>query len=301
MRTESTPLGKFDEAMNALFWEAHPYKWPVVGWPSDIPAITKAEADEYFGTYYAPNNLTGVLVGDFDPADARRLIERYFGRIPRGAKEPPEMVTLEPAQLGEKRFNAEAETPPTVRVWWHAVPFVHKDRTALDLLSDLLTGRTGRLYKSLVLRRQIANEVEASVDLKKYAGSFEVESVVKEGKDPAAVEAAIHEEIARIQNEPVPAEELQKIKNQGKASAFRRLSSPFSILIQLLYYDGLGDWKYINSYADEVDAVTAADLQRVARTYLTKENRTVAVFLRKEPAPAETGAPPAAPPGDGTR
>jgi len=301
MRTESTPLGKFDEAMNALFWEAHPYKWPVVGWPSDIPAITKAEADEYFGTYYAPNNLTGVLVGDFDPADARRLIERYFGRIPRGAKEPPEVVTLEPAQLGEKRFNAEAETPPTVRVWWHAVPFVHKDRTALDLLSDLLTGRTGRLYKSLVLRRQIANEVEASVDLKKYAGSFEVESVVKEGKDPAAVEAAIHEEIARIQNEPVPAEELQKIKNQGKASAFRRLSSPFSILIQLLYYDGLGDWKYINSYADEVDAVTAADLQRVARTYLTNEQRTVAIFLRKEPAPAGTGAPPAAPPGDGTR
>jgi predicted Zn-dependent peptidase len=300
MRTESTPLGKFDEAFNALFWEAHPYKWPVVGWPSDIPAITKAEADEYFGTYYAPNNLTGILVGDFDPAQARSVIERYFGRIPRGAHEPPEMVTVEPPQLGEKRFNAEAETSPTVRVWWHAVPFVHRDRTPLDLVSDLLTGRTGRLYKSLVLNRQIANEVEASVDLKKYAGSFEVESVVKEGKDPAAVEAAIHEEIARLQNEPVPAEELQKVKNQGKAQAFRRLSSPFSILIQLLYYDGLGDWKYINKYADEVDAVTAADIQRVARTYLTRENRTVAVFLRKDQAP-ETAPPPPAAPGDGTR
>ena len=300
MRTESTPLGKFDEAFNALFWEAHPYKWPVVGWPSDIPAITKVQADEYFGTYYAPNNLTGILVGDFDPALARPLIERYFGRIPRGAKEPPEVVTFEPAQLGEKRFNAEAETSPTVRVWWHAVPFVHRDRTPLDLLSDLLTGRTGRLYKSLVLGRQIANEVEASVDLKKYAGAFQVEAVVKEGKDPAAVEAAIHEEIKRLQDEPVPAEEMQKVKNQGKAQAFRRLSSPFSILIQLLYYDGLGDWKYINSYADEVDATTAADIQRVARAYLTKENRTVGVFLRKEAAPAPPPAPPA-PPGDGTR
>jgi predicted Zn-dependent peptidase len=225
------------------------------------------------------------------------VIERYFGRIPRGAREPPEVVTVEPAQLGEKRFNAEAETPPTVRIWWHAVPFVHKDRTPLDLLSDLLTGRTGRLYKSLVLGRQIANEVEASVDLKKYAGSFEVESVVKEGKDPAAVEAAIHEEIARLQNEPVPAEEMQKVKNQGKAQAFRRLSSPFSIMIQLLYYDGLGDWKYINSYADEVDSVSPADIQRVARTYLTKENRTVGVFLRKEAPPA--AAPPAAPGGTG--
>ena len=292
MRTESTPLGKFDEEFNALFWAAHPYKWPVVGWASDIPAITKAEADDYFSTYYAPNNLTGVLVGDFDPASARSLLERYFGRIPRGEKDPPEVVTVEPTQLGEKRYNAEAETPPTVRVWWHAAPFVHRDRTPLDLLSDLLTGRTGRLYKGLVLGRQIANEVEASVDLKKYAGAFEIEGVVKEGKDPAAVEAAIHEEIARVQNEPIPAEEMQKIKNQGKASAYRRLSSPFSIAIQLLYYDGLGDWKYINSYAEEVDAVTAADIQRVARTYLTRENRTVGIFLRKaapaQPAPGGT-------------
>jgi len=285
LRTESTPLGKFDEAFNALFWEAHPYKWPVVGWASDIPAITKAQADEYFSTYYAPNNLTGVLVGDFDATQARPLLERYFGRIPRGAHEPPEVVTVEPKQLGEKRFMAEAETSPTVRVWWHAVPFVHRDRTPLDLVSDVLTGRTGRLYKGLVLGRQVANEVEASVDLKKYAGGFEVECVVKEGKDPATVEAAIHEEIARLQDDLLPAEEMQKVKNQGKASAFRRLSSPFSIAIQLLFYDGLGDWKYINSYADEVDAVTAADIQRVARAYLTKENRTVGVFLRKE-APA---------------
>jgi predicted Zn-dependent peptidase len=292
MRTESTPLGKFDEAFNALFWEAHPYKWPVVGWASDIPAIAKEQADEYFKTFYAPNNLTGVLVGDFDPAQARALVGRYFGRIPRGAKDPPEMVTAEPKQLGEKRYLAEAETPPTVRVWWHAVPFVHRDRTPLDLVSDLLTGRTGRLYKGLVLGRQIANEVQASVDLKKYAGAFQVESVVKEGKDPAAVEAAIHEEIARLQNEPVPADEMQKVKNQGKASAFRRLSSPFSIAIQLLYYEGLGDWRFINSYADEVDAVTAADIQRVARAYLTRENRTVGVFLRKQmPAPPQAAAP----------
>jgi len=250
------------------------------------PGGQPAEADDYFSTYYAPNNLTGVLVGDFDAASARSLLERYFGRIPRGEKDPPEVVTVEPTQLGEKRYNAEAETPPTVRVWWHAAPFVHRDRTPLDLLSDLLTGRTGRLYKGLVLGRQIANEVEASVDLKKYAGAFEIEGVVKEGKDPAAVEAAIHEEIARVQNEPIPPEEMQKIKNQGKASAYRRLSSPFSIAIQLLYYDGLGDWKYINSYAEEVDAVTAADIQRVARTYLTRENRTVGVFLRKA-APAQ--------------
>jgi len=279
--TEATPLGKYDEAFNALFWEAAPYKWPVVGWATDLLAITKEQADAYFSIYYAPNNVTGVLVGDFRTAEVRPLIERYFGRIPRGRVKPPEVVTLEPRQLGEKRYDAEAETSPTVRVWWHSVPFVHKDRTVADLLSDILSARTGRLYKGLVQGRAVANEVEASVSLKKYAGIFEVEAVVKDDKDPAAVEAGIYEELDRLAREPVPEAELQKVKNQAKANAYRRLSSPFFIALQLLYYDGLGDWRYINSYSEEVDRVTAADIQRVARATFAKENRTVGVFLRK--------------------
>jgi predicted Zn-dependent peptidase len=282
MRTESTPLGKYDEAFNALFWEASPYKWPVVGWPSDVSSITKAQADAYFGTYYAPNNLTGVLVGDFKVAEVKPLLERYFGRIPAGKTQPPPVVTMEPRQTAEKRFNAEAETSPTVRVWWHGTAFVHKDRTALDLLTDVMSGRTGRLYKGMVLGKQVANEAEGSVDFKKYDGIVQVEAVVKDGKEPADVEKGIDEEIARLQNELVPAEELQKVKNQAKANAYRRLSSPFFIALQLMYYDGVGDWRYINTYSEEVDRVTAADLQRVAKTYLVKENRAVGIFTRKE-------------------
>lgn len=287
MRTESTPLGKYDEAFNALIWEAHPYKWPVVGWPSDIPSISKAEADAYFATYYAPNNLTGVIVGDLKVAEVRPLLERYFGRIPRGPKDPPPVVTLEPKQLGEKRYNAEAETSPTVRISWHGVPFVHRDFSLLDVLTDVLSGRTGRLYKGLVIGKQLANEVSASVDSKKYAGVIQVEAVAKDGKEPSTVEQALYDEIDKLKNEPVPAEELQKVKNQAKANAYRRLSSPFSIAVQLFFYDGLGDWRYINTYADLVEAVTAADLQRAAGQYFTKENRTVGVFLRKEGAPPE--------------
>jgi predicted Zn-dependent peptidase len=194
---------------------------------------------------------------------------------------------VEPKQLGEKRYRAEAETSPTVRVWWHALPFAHKDRTALDLISDVLSGRTGRLYKGLVLGKQIANEASASVDLKKYDGTFQAECVVKDGKDPAAAEAALFEEIDKLRNEPVGADELQKVKNQGKANAYRRLSSPFSIAIQLMFYEGLGDWRYINTYADEVERATAADLQRVAKEHLTPDNRSVGVFLRKQGAAAE--------------
>jgi predicted Zn-dependent peptidase len=295
MRTESTPLGKYDEAFNATFWEAHPYGWPVVGWASDIPAYTLAQAKDYFATYYAPNNLTGVLVGDFKTQEVEPLLERYFGRIPRGKSEPPEVLTLEPKQLAEKRMNAEAETSPTVRVWWKSVPALHKDGPALDLLADVLSGRTGRLYKGLVLGRQIANEAGASNAQKKYGGAFTVEATVKDGRDPAAVEAAIYEEIERLRKEPVPAEELQKVKNQEKANAYRRLVNPTFVMFQLLLGDAIGDWRQINSYPDKIDAVTAADVQRVAGEYFAKESRTVGIFLRKEggaPADPELAALP---------
>lgn len=295
MRTESTPLGKYDEAFSALFWEAHPYQWPVVGWASDIPSYTLSQAKDYFATYYAPNNLTGTLVGDFKSSEVKPLLERYFGRIPRGKTAPPEVVTLEPKQLAEKRMNAEAETSPTVRIWWKSVPVVHKDGAALDVLADILSSRTGRLYKGLVTGRQIANQASASNDQQKYGGAFKIEATVKEGKDPAAVESAVYEEIEKLQKQPVPAEELQKVKNQEKANAYRRLVNPTFIMFQLLLNDATGDWKLINTYADKVDAVTAADVQKVASDYFGKDSRTVAIFLRKAgaaPADAELAALP---------
>ncbi len=287
LRTESTPLGRFDEAFNATFWEAHPYMWPVVGWPSDIPMYTLEQARAFFATYYAPNNLVGVLAGDFQAAAVKPLLERYFGRIPRGATDPPPVVTMEPKQLAEKRYNASAETSPTVRIWWKGVPFVHRDMPVLDLLSDVLIGRTGRLYKGLVEGRKIANRVSAVIDARKYGGIFMAECTVKEGVDPAAVEAAVYEEIERLQEEPVPALELQKVKNRYKANAYRRLASPIGIGLQLLVYSGLGDWRYINTSAERADAVTAEDIQRAASEYLVEESRTVGVFLRKEGAEPE--------------
>ena len=259
---------------------------------------TLQQAKDYFATYYAPNNLTGVLAGDFKPDEVKPLLERYFGRIPRGKQDPPPVVTLEPQQLGEKRYNASAETSPTVRIWWKTVPLVHKDTPALDLLSDVLSGRTGRLYKGLVLGRQIANEVSAGIDPRKYAGLFQAECTVKDGKEPAAVEAAVYEEIAKLQDEDVPAEELQKVKNAYKANAYRRLSSPFAVFMQLVRYDATADFQLINRAPELADAVTAADIRRVAQDYLKPENRTVGTFLRKAgkapPDPELANLPPPA-------
>ncbi len=126
MRTDSTPLGKFEEEAEAMTWQSVSYHWPVIGWPSDISSISKAQADEFYGIYYSPQNITLILVGDFKTADVEAMAEKYFERIPHGKKNPPDVITTEVPQLAEKRMYAEAEVNPQVDIDWHAVPFRHK-------------------------------------------------------------------------------------------------------------------------------------------------------------------------------
>ena len=281
MRTESTPLGKFAETFNAMFWESHPYNWPVVGWPSDIPSITKAQADEFYATYYAPQNITMILVGDLNPEKTFAAAEQYFSRIPRGAKDAPDVVTLEVPQQAEKRMNAEAETNPQVDILWHTVGFGHRDSYALSILGQILSGRTGRLYKGLVLGTQVATQAGAGQNSQKWAGAFNISGEAKDGRTPEEVEQGIYAEIEKLKQEEVPADELQKVKNNYAASEYRKLTSNTAILFQLIFNTGLGNWREVNEGGAKYQAVTAADLKRVTAKYLTKENRTVAIYTRK--------------------
>lgn len=291
LRTDSTPTGKFDEEYEAMFWQSSPYATPVVGWSSDLEGITREEALEFFNTNYAPNNLTACLVGDFDPAQATALVRKYFGRLPRGARDPEPVRTQEIPQLAEKRMTAFAETNPQVRARFHTVAEGHKDDFALNVLADILNGRTGRLYKSLVLQQSVANDARAGQDGRKYEGYFELSGTAKPGKTPEQVEAALYEEIKRLQREPVPEQELQKVKNQNVAGDLRRLQSNFAIMVQLLIRDANRGYQTINSDPARVQAVTSADIQRVANTYFKPENRTVAVYYTKK---ADAGAAAAA-------
>ena len=281
MRTESTPLGKFQESLEAMFWESHPYGWPVIGWPSDIPAISKAQADEFYALHYAPQNITLILVGDFKADEAAKLCERYFERIPRGKRNPPEVVTEEMPQIAEKRMNAEAEANPQVDILWHTPAAGHPDAHALEVLAAVLSGRSGRLHKALVLGGEVATSAFAHQMARKYAGMFNIGGEAKEPKTPGDVEAAIYGEIERLKNEPVSARELQKVKNNFAAMAVRRGASNFNMLVQLIQYEGGGDWRSINTEIPSILKITAEDIQRVAKKYLTKENRTVATNTRK--------------------
>lgn len=292
MRTESTPLGKFEEQFEALFWTSHPYAWPVVGWPSDIPAISKAQADEFYATYYAPQNITLILVGDFNPAEATTLAEKYFARIPRGKKAAPDVVTLEVPQLAEKRMYAEAEANPQVDIVWHTVAFGHSDSYALQVLAQLLSGKTGRLYKGLVLGSQVATEAYGHQDSRKWAGLFNAGGTAKDGHRPEEVEQGIYAELDKLKRQEVPDQELQKVKNNFAAQEYRRLSANHPILFQVIFNEGNGNWREINEAGPKIQAVTAADVKRVANKYFTQENRAVAVYTRKG---SKAGTPPVRP------
>ncbi len=290
LRTESTPTGEFDEAFNAMFWQSHPYSWPVIGWPSDLRSYTLEQANEYYETWYAPGNLIAALVGNFDPEEAKRLATAYFGRLPAGDR-PPDVVTLEMEQNAEKRMAASCDCQPQVKLRYHSVPFRHKDMYALDVLAGLLNGRTGRLYRSMVLGSEIASSAGAFQNNMKYGGYFEFNAEARGETSPAELEAAIGEEIRKLVEEEIPAEEIQKVQNQITAAAYERLESPFFLLVQLLVYDSLGEWEYLNTWTEDSLAVTAEDLRRVAGEYLVPDKRSVAHYFRTEGSVAEEVPP----------
>jgi predicted Zn-dependent peptidase len=291
LRTDSTPTGKFDEQFESMFWQSSPYGWPVVGWPSDLEGITREEALEYFAVNYAPNNLTACLVGDIDPARAVELARKYFGRLPRGPRSPEPVRTSEMPQLAEKRMVAYAETNPEVRIRFHTVAEGHPDDFVLDILGSVLSGRTGRLYKALVLQQAVANNAFAFGDSRKYEGYFQLMGIAKPGKTPEEVEQALYKEIERIQKELVDARELQKVKNQYAAGVFRGIQSNFGLMVQLLLRDNNRGWETLNTDPARHQAVTPEDIRRVANTYFKPENRNIAIYYTKKKAGGEKEDP----------
>lgn len=288
LRTESTPTGIFQEEFEAMFWQSSPYSWPVLGWPSDLNSYTVEQAEEHFDNYYRANNLVGVVVGDFKSDEIKPIIETYFGRLKRSDRETPPVITLEVPQAAEKRMYADCDCQPQIEIRYHTVPFNHTDGFPLEMMAQILNGRTGRLYKSLVEEKKIATNARSFAfqfgGPWKYAGSFSFSAEAKGEAVPEDLEAAWYEELQLLQTELIGERELQKVKNRVVADSFRRMESNMFLLIQLGYFEALGGWEFINESPQKLTAVTAEDIQRVANEYFDKTNRTVGIYRRKEGA-----------------
>jgi len=291
LRVDDDPGGKMYEELYLAAYEASTYRWNPIGFMSDIDQIALEDAKSYFRTYYAPNNATLVLAGAITPAEGVALAERYFGDIP--AQEPPrKVVNLEPPQRGRKyvRYHQVAELP-ALAIAYHSVPAAHPDRAALDVLQTILgEGESSRLYRGIVRGRELATSVDLSFNWGIDADLFWVYAQLRPGKNVRDLESAIVAELERAAHQTMPAErEIRKAKNILQADYVRSLKSVSGRANQLGFYETVfGDYAEMFRQVDLWEAVTPAEVQRVAQTYLVEGARTVVELV-----PERSDGPPA--------
>ncbi len=277
--------GLLREQLDAAAFAAHPYGFPVIGWPSDIESWTMDDLKAHFRMGYAPNNCVAVVAGDVTEAEILRLAKKYLEPVPRQSPPPP-VRTKEPPQLGERRVTlSKPAQSPYLMVSYHVPESRHADRAPLRILDAILSaGRSSRLYRRLVDRDQLALDIGVDLEDAIDPGQFVINIQVRPGVDPAAAEKALYEELAKAAA-GVSAEELGKARNQQVAALYRgmkTIAGKANLLGRAeVYY---GDWRKISSFADDLDKVTQADVKRVAAAYFKPANRTVAALIPSKEA-----------------
>jgi predicted Zn-dependent peptidase len=272
------------QEINGVAFQAHPYSWPVIGHESDIKAWTQDDLQRYFNVYYAPGNAVVVIVGDVKAAEVQKLATRYFGAIPKRAA-PPAVRTVEPEQKGERRLFVakESASTPNLMVAWKVPPASGPDYYALEVLQSILAdGKTSRLYRALV-DQQLATSVAAMSMDGFDPGLLYVYSVAAAKVDAGKLEQALLAEVERLVKDGVTEEELQKVKNQKLVGNYRELETINGKAQQLGMHEVMfGDYRKMFDTAARYKAITTADIQRVAATYLKKSQRTVGILAAKE-------------------
>ncbi len=285
MRTDSSPQGRLLEQFLAAAFVAHPYGRPVVGWPSDLRAFSATDAQNFFHKYYVPANVTVSVVGDVKAATAMPVIEKYFGRIPAGP-EPEPLRTKEPPQRSLRQVVLHDKSQPLYIEGYHRPNFRDPDDAVYDVLSDLLSkGRTSRLYRSMVRDKQVALAAQGgSFPGNKYPNLFYFFAVPSQGHTADEMAAPIHDEIDKLKTQDVSDDELKSIKTRAKADLIRGLGDNQGLASQLGEYQAMyGDWRELFRQIERIDAVSKADLRRVANKIFTEENRTVGLVETSKP------------------
>ncbi|GIK59601.1 MAG: insulinase family protein [Ignavibacteriota bacterium] len=281
---ENNPMEELWQEVQATAFIAHPYMWPVIGWESDIKNWTKQDLENYFHTYYAPNNCVVVISGDVKFDDVKMFAEKYFGSIPSGP-EPRKVHTIEPPQTGERRVFVQREVPtPYLMITYHVPQSGSEDYYALDLLNSILSqGRSSRLYSSLVEDSQLALEADSYYGEAFDPTLFYLLGVCNDGIKASELEKAMLDEIQKIIDEGINENELQKVKNQKLMEFYKTLETINGMSNTIGTYElFFGDYKKLFSAPDDYKKVTADDIKRVAAKYFTKENRTVGILNTEE-------------------
>jgi predicted Zn-dependent peptidase len=277
LRTEDQPDGRAFEALLGLAFQAHPYRVPTIGWRSDIETVPVKACQDFFRTYYAPNNIVIAIAGDFDAADTLARIRRAFGGF-KPVAEIPRSPTKEPEQRGERRAVVHFDVrSPILAAAWHAPATGHPDAEALDVASLVLSGgRSSRLYRKLVYDEQAALGAQGSYWELQDAGLFYAFASVRPDGDIDGVERLFMAEIKRLQDERVPPAELAKVKRQIEVDLLSGMETANEKASRIAReYVSFGRIRSVDERLKAYAAVSAEDVQRVARTYLRDDRRSV--------------------------
>lgn len=285
-RTEDKPQSKVTEQFNSTIYHVHPYGRPVVGWMNDLENMTADDAREWYKTWYAPNNATLVVVGDVNAQEVLKLAKQYFGPLKPHAL-PARKPQVEPEQKGERRVVVKAQAKlPYVLMGFHVPSLQDADKDvepyALEILAGVLNGNaSARLNQNLVRQSQIAVDVDAAYDMVQRGRQsiFVLDATPSEGKSVAELEAAILNEIEKIKTGGVTEEELQRVKAQVIAADVYQRDSMFYQAMQIGNLETAGfSWRILKGYPAKLQAVTAEQVQAVAKKYFNKDNLTVATL-----------------------
>ena len=278
MRTDNSPIGKMVELFLDTAFDEHPYRRPVIGYEADLRAATRDNIQTFFETYYGPNNLTIGIVGDVDPKEVKRLAKLYFGRYP--VRPPvPAVQAVEPRQTETKEVELEWPSQPWYLEGYHRPSATHPDDVVYQLIASILSdGRTSRLYKSLVEEQQVALNAEGFNGFpgNKYPNLMLFYALTAPGHGLEEVETALRTEIEKLKAEPVSDIELSRVKTQARAQLLRSLDSNSGLARLLILYEvKTGSWKNLFRELEQLNVVTAEDIQRVAQSTFTDNNRTI--------------------------
>lgn len=294
-RTEADPDGALYEQFMAAAFAAHPYRRPIIGWPSDIRFLDAARTRQFFLQAHAPEKTVIAMVGDVTPADGLRLVRQSFETIPV-QESAPETVTEEPPQRGERRVEVVFDAGPQILVGYHKpAPPAFTD-AVFDVIETILTrGRTSRLFRLLVEEKGLAESVRSMNGLPgaRYPNLFVLSAVPRHPHTAATLEEALHAEVDRLQTEPVAEAELTRARNHLRTDMLRQMRSNEGMASLLSYAEVLfGDCRFLSEHLARIDRVTAADIQAAAATHLHRGNRTVATLVpRKVEAKRAEAAP----------
>jgi predicted Zn-dependent peptidase len=291
MRVESDPQGKLLQSFLATAFTAHPYRNPAGGWPTDVDTLRIADAKAFFQKYYVPANITIAIVGDVNPGDARRMAERYFGPMAKRPL-PPLLHTQDPLQPGPKTAIVDSSSQPLFIVGYKRPDQYDKDDPVFDIISEIFSsGRTGLMYQDLVRDKKLALAAEAgdTFPAGRYPNLFLFFIAPSLGHTVEENQKELDNLLERFKAEKVDAQTLARVKTKARAAVIRRLDNNAGLASLLAAnYATYGDWRKLFTSLDDLEKVTADDVQRVARQYFVKSSRTVAYSV--EPPASAGGA-----------